>query len=84
MSEPLDHLAITRDWLHSIGFADRENQLGPRYDPACRIKTDNGPLVLWNFDDEYWLLEEMDRFPIRTRGQLRCLLTGLGVKPSPS
>lgn len=71
--------AITREWLHSIGFVDRENQLGPRYDPACRIKTSSGPLVLWNFNGECWLIEPMDNFPLRTRRDVLNLCKALGV-----
>lgn len=79
----IDHepeLPITADWLREVwGGKDTDD---PNDYPVRQIEfyTHNGSFKMWQYGDEYWLLNEMDKFPFHTRQQFCDLARALGIQ----
>lgn len=80
---PIDAtLPIDAAWLREVwGFEDNCHE--DYIEQAWELKTKHGRIAVWNFNDEHWLLRDMDSFPLTTRAQFMQLMTALGIQPQP-
>lgn len=75
-----DDEPITAEWLESVGFVYHD--LGS--DSPYEWYQHPSRLILWDFNEEYWICNQLDqgsvRMDFKTRGQVRLLCRALGIE----